>query len=92
VSAETHRGTGPAPGSGDKAGPVSHYSDRGLSFINADYTLYLGRQPHGEHVGIQPGGHVSEQGVAAGQCVIHDEHGPVGFVTTATVANPTMGS
>jgi len=76
----------------DIASPVSHYSSRGLSFINADYTLYLGRDPHGEHVGIQPCGHISERGVAAGQCVIHDEQGAVGFVTTSAVANPTMGS
>jgi hypothetical protein len=76
----------------DIASPVSHYSTRGLSFINADYTLYLGRDPHGEHVGIQPAGHISERGVAAGQCVIHDERGAIGFVTTAAVANPTMGS
>lgn len=76
----------------DIASPVSHYSTRGLSFINADYTLYLGRDPHGEHVGIQPAGHISERGVAAGQCVVHDERGAVGFVATAAVANPTMGS
>jgi len=76
----------------DIASPVSHYSTSGLSFINADYTLYLGRDPQGGYVGIQPCGHISERGVAAGQCVIHDERGPVGFVTTAAVANPTMGS
>jgi hypothetical protein len=76
----------------DIASPVSNYSTRGLSFINADYTLYLGREPHGEHVGIQPCGHISERGVAAGQCVLHDERGAVGFVTTAAVANPAMGS
>jgi Thioesterase-like superfamily len=76
----------------DIASPVSHFSTSGLSFINADYTLYLGRDPHGEYVGIQPCGHISEQGVAAGQCVIHDERGAVGFVTTAAVANPTMGA
>jgi hypothetical protein len=76
----------------DIASPVSHYSSRGLSFINADYTVYLGREPRGEHVGIQPCGHISELGVAAGQCVVHDERGAVGFVTTAAVANPAMGS
>jgi hypothetical protein len=76
----------------DIASPVSNFSTSGLSFINADYTIYLGRDPHGEYVGIQPSGHISERGVAAGQCVIHDERGAVGFVTTAAVANPTMGS
>jgi hypothetical protein len=74
----------------DLASPVSHYSADGLSFINADYTLYLGRAPQGEYVGIQPAWHLSEDGVAAGQCVLHDQRGPVGFVSTAAVANRMM--
>lgn len=75
----------------DLASPVSNFSTHGLSFINADYTVYLGREPQGEYVGIQPSAHISEAGVAAGQCVVHDLSGPVGFVATAAVANPTMG-
>jgi hypothetical protein len=75
----------------DLASPVSNYSTLGLSFINADYTVYLGRDPQGEYVGIQPSSHISEAGVAAGHCVLHDLRGAVGFVTTAAVANPTMG-
>jgi hypothetical protein len=76
----------------DLSSPVSNSSDRGLSFINADYTVYLGREPEGEYVGIQPAAHISDRGVAAGHCVLHDLRGPVGFVTTAAVANPTMGT
>ena len=76
----------------DLSSPVSNSSDLGLSFINADYTVYLGREPAGEYVGIQPSAHLSDRGVAAGQCVVHDLDGPVGFVTTAAVANPTMGT
>ena len=60
----------------DLASPVSHYSADGLSFINADYTVYLGRDPQGEYIGIQPAWHISERGVAAGQCVLHDQRGP----------------
>ena len=75
----------------DLASPVSNFSTHGLSFINADYTVYLGREPQGEYVGIQPSAHISEAGVAAGQCVVHDLDGPVGFVATAAVVNPTMG-
>jgi hypothetical protein len=75
----------------DLASPVANTSTSGLSFINADYTVYLGRDPEGEYVGIQPAAHISDRGVAAGQCVVHDLRGPVGFVTTAAVANPTMG-
>jgi hypothetical protein len=74
----------------DLASPVSNFSASGLSFINVDYTVYLGRDPHGEYVGIQPAWHISEAGVAAGHCVLHDLRGAAGFVTTAAVANPTM--
>jgi hypothetical protein len=74
----------------DLASPVSNFSDRGLSFINADYTVYLGREPEGEYVGVQPSAHISERGVAAGHCVLHDLRGPVGFATVAAVANPAM--
>ena len=76
----------------DMVSPVSNSSDQGLGFINADYTIYLGREPEGEYVGIQPSAHISDRGVAAGQGVLHDEHGAVGFVTTTAVANPPMGS
>jgi Thioesterase-like superfamily len=76
----------------DLASPVSNSSARGLSFINADYTVYLGREPEGEYIGIQPAAHISDRGVAAGQCVVHDAGGPAGFVTVAAVANRAMGS
>jgi hypothetical protein len=76
----------------DMVSPVANSSDEGLGFINADYTIYLGREPEGEYVGIQPSGHISDRGVAAGQGVLHDERGAVGFVTTTAVANPPMGS
>jgi hypothetical protein len=76
----------------DLSSPVANSSSEGLSFINADYTVYLGREPEGEHVGIQPGAHISERGVAAGHCVVHDVRGAIGFVTNAAVANPTMGT
>jgi Acyl-CoA thioesterase N-terminal domain/Acyl-CoA thioesterase C-terminal domain len=71
----------------DLSSPQSNSSGRGLPFINADYTLYLGREPQGEYFGIQPYGHVSDRGVAVGQCVVHDEKGPLGFVSTTAVAN-----
>jgi hypothetical protein len=74
----------------DLASPVANASDRGLAFINADYTIYLGRDPVGEYVGIQPYGHVSERGVAVGQCVLHDLQGPAGFIATTAVANARM--
>jgi hypothetical protein len=76
----------------DFVSPVSNFSTVGLGFINADYTLYLAREPLGEYAGIQPSGHLSSAGIAVGHCVLHDERGPVGFVSTAAVANQLMGS
>jgi hypothetical protein len=71
----------------DLASPVANSSTEGLGFINADYTVYLGREPIGEHVGIQPYGHISASGVAVAQCVLHDLSGPLGFISTTAVAN-----
>jgi hypothetical protein len=76
----------------DMVSPATNSSDQGLAFINADYTIYLGREPEGEYVGIQPSAHISALGVAAGHGVLHDQRGAVGFVTTTAVANPVMGS
>ncbi len=71
----------------DLVNPVSNSTPGGLSFINADYTIYLGREPRGERIGIQPYGQVSDDGVAVGQCIAHDVAGPFGYVTAAAVAN-----
>ena len=72
---------------GDLASGEANTSDRGLHFINADYTIYLGRELQGEYIGLQPYGHVSDRGVAIGQCIVHDEQGPVGFIATTALAN-----
>lgn len=74
----------------DLASSSSAGTPQGLSFINADFTAYFGRPPIGDLVGIQPIGHVSAEGMAAGQCVFHDETGPFGFIGVTAVANPLM--
>jgi hypothetical protein len=76
-----------AAAAGDVAHPVGNATSEGLAFINADYTVYLGREPRGAYVGIQPYGHISADGVAVAQCIVHDVEGPVGFVATTAVAN-----
>jgi hypothetical protein len=72
----------------DSASPLSHASDTGLEFINADYTLYLSRLPAGDTIGLESGGHTSALGVAVGHCTMHDTTGPIGYCMTAAVANP----
>lgn len=71
----------------DVAHPVGNSSTEGLGFINADYTVYLGREPRGDYIGIQPYGHISEAGVGVAQCIAHDLDGPFGFIATAALAN-----
>jgi hypothetical protein len=72
----------------DSASPLAHASDTGLDFINADYTLYLGRLPVGDTIGLESGGHTSADGIAVGHCTMHDLTGPVGYCMAAAVANP----
>jgi hypothetical protein len=71
----------------DLASPIANASTEGLGFINADYTVYLAREPVGEIIGIQPVAHLSELGIAVSQSVAHDDHGPVGFISNTGLAN-----
>ena len=72
----------------DFASPVAHAGSAGLQYINADYGLYLSRLPAGDHIGVEYGGHLAEDGVAVGTCTLHDEAGPIGFCAVSAVANP----
>ncbi|WP_433508913.1 thioesterase family protein [Nonomuraea sp. CA-143628] len=72
----------------DFASPLSTGGTGGVHFINADYTITLGRVPEGELVGVEATGHLSDGGVATGQCTLHDAAGPIGFCLVTAVANP----
>jgi hypothetical protein len=72
----------------DTASPLSHAGDSGLEFINADYTLHLSRLPIGTAIGLESGGHSSTDGIAVGNCTMHDLTGPIGYCATTAVANP----
>ena len=71
----------------DMASPLAHRSVDELEFINADYTLVLSRDPVGPHIGLESGGHASDDGVAAGHITMHDAEGPIGFSMAVAVAN-----
>lgn len=74
----------------DLASPLSHGGTSGLAFINADITLYLARLPVGPWIGLEVTGHVSADGIATGQCRLHDEQGPIGYSVTCALANAPM--
>jgi hypothetical protein len=47
-------------------------------FINADLVIHLHRQPRGEWIGLDARTLLHAGGTGLAECVVHDEHGPVG--------------
>jgi len=64
--------------SADFTSPIANASDKGLSYINSDVTVYLHRLPRTEWVGYEVVNHGSSRGVAIGECFLYDEDGPIG--------------
>ncbi|MBN1093363.1 thioesterase family protein [Blastococcus sp. TML/M2B] len=75
----------------DMASPLAHRGEADIEFINADYTLTLSRDPVGTSIGLESGGHASDDGVAVGHCTMHDVEGPIGFSMAVAVANVRAG-
>lgn len=70
----------------DFASPFANSGDKGLAWINTDITLYLHRLPATEWIGFEVKNHGSTDGVAIGECWLHDERGPIGTSTVAALA------
>jgi hypothetical protein len=75
-------------GASDIASPLANSGKDGLYYVNADITLYLHRLPRGEWIGWEVNDHQSADGVAFGECRIHDEQGAIGTSSVCAVANP----
>jgi len=69
----------------DFASPFTNAGDAGLGFINSDVTLYLHRLPANEWIGLEVTNHFATDGVAVGECMLHDEKGPLGTATVAAL-------
>ncbi|HZK98486.1 MAG TPA: hypothetical protein VFC47_01175, partial [Caulobacteraceae bacterium] len=72
----------------DFASPFANAGDQGLGYINSDVTLYLFRAPRTRWIGMEVVDHGAADGVAHGQCRLHDEDGAIG---TASVAALSQG-
>ncbi|MBI1199308.1 MAG: thioesterase family protein [Phenylobacterium sp.] len=70
----------------DFASPFANAGDQGLGYINTDLTLYLHREPVTEWVGFEVINHGASDGVAIGECLIHDERGPIGSASCTALA------
>jgi hypothetical protein len=70
----------------DFASPFANAGDQGLGYINSDVTLYLHREPVSEWVGFEVVDHGHSDGVAIGECRLHDEQGPIGSAGCTALA------
>ena len=75
----------------DLTSPVALFSTAGLHYINADYTLMLGRLPMSEAIGFESDGHLSDEGVAVGNCTLYDSAGPIGTCAVTALAMSKLG-
>jgi hypothetical protein len=70
----------------DFASPFANSGDKGLSYINADITLYLHRLPATEWIGFETMNHQATAGVSIAECWLYDETGPIGTSSIAALA------
>lgn len=71
----------------DIASPWIHSSDKGIFYINTDLIVQLHRLPEGEWLGLEATGHEASQGVAVGNCRLHDSAGAIGFISATALAH-----
>jgi hypothetical protein len=78
--------------SADLPNPLANAGAEGLSFINADLTLFLARPPRSDWIGLEVADHVAADGLAIGSCTMYDFEGPIGWSSVCAVANQVMGA
>jgi hypothetical protein len=69
----------------DFVSPLANRSDNSLGYINTDVTVYLHRLPVGEWIGFEKINHHATDGVAIGECFLHDVEGPIGSASCAAL-------
>jgi hypothetical protein len=76
--------------SGDIACPLANSSDQGLHYINADYTMLIGRYPVGEWVGVEVAQQIDGDGISMGSSTLVDQDGPFATSGGVSLARPPM--
>jgi hypothetical protein len=76
--------------SGDIACPLANSSDQGLHYINADYTMLIGRSPVGEWVGVDVAQQIAAGGISMGSATLVDRIGPFATSGGVSLARPPM--
>jgi hypothetical protein len=78
--------------SADLPNPLANAGAAGLSFINADLTLFLARPPTSDWIGLEVADHLAADGLAIGTCTLYDLDGAIGWSSVCAVANEALGS
>ncbi|MET0325982.1 MAG: acyl-CoA thioesterase domain-containing protein [Ilumatobacteraceae bacterium] len=78
--------------SGDIACPLANSGDQGLHYINADYTMLIGRYPVGEWVGVEVAQQIDADGISMGSATLVDRTGPFATSGGVSLARPPMTS
>lgn len=76
--------------SGDIACPLANSGDEGLFYINADYTMLIGRYPDGEWVGLEVAQQISADGIAIASATLVDRRGPFATSGGTSLARPPL--
>jgi hypothetical protein len=78
--------------SGDLACPLANSSDDGLHYINADYTMALGRYPVGLWIGLEVNQQIQADGISIASCTYVDEDGPFATSTGSSITTTPLQS
>lgn len=76
--------------SGDIACPLANSGDEGLFYINADYTMLIGRYPVGEWIGVEVSEQIEADGISIASSLLADRHGPFATSGGTSVARPPL--
>ena len=76
--------------SGDIACPLANSGDHGLHYINADYTMLLGRYPQGPWVGLEVAQQLQADGISIASATLVDRLGPFATSGGTSVARPPL--
>ncbi|HEX2591979.1 MAG TPA: acyl-CoA thioesterase domain-containing protein [Rhizomicrobium sp.] len=69
----------------DFTSPLANRAEDTLGYINTDVTVYLHRLPVSEWIGFERVNHHATDGVAIGECFLHDIEGPIGSASCAAL-------
>ncbi|MFJ4657682.1 acyl-CoA thioesterase domain-containing protein [Nocardia sp. NPDC088792] len=71
---------------GELANTLTSWGDKGIGFINHDFTMVLSRNPSSAEIGIEADNHSSVGGLAAGAATMYDRDGSFGVCVVSAVA------